>query len=224
MYKVMIVEDDLTIAQLLAQQLARWEFETYLVQDFHHVLEEYETVQPHLVLLDITLPFYDGYYWCMEIRKVSKVPIIFLTSHTEPMDLIMAMKMGADDYLTKPLASEVVMAKIQALLRRTYCYQEDPPFLTLRGAIYHIADGSLLYKNQRIELTKNESRIMYKLLLKKNQIVSREQIMQALWDCDSFVDDNTLTVNMNRLRKKLADYGLHDVIVTKKGQGYVLYD
>lgn len=224
MYKILIVEDDGTIAALLEENLKQWGYWPSCVSDFNRVIEEFKAAQPHLVLLDIALPFFNGYYWCSEIRKISNVPIIFLSSHTEKMDIVMAMNMGGDDYLTKPFSLEIMIAKVQAMLRRTYSLNADPQTMETQGVILNLNNTELAFAGQTIELTKNEFKIMQLLMEKKNKVVTREQIMQRLWDSDSFVDDNTLTVNVNRLRKKLEEAGIHDFIVTKKGLGYMVND
>ncbi|MDF2587244.1 MAG: DNA-binding response regulator [Anaerocolumna sp.] len=224
MYKILIVEDDITIASILHENIKKWGFEAIYITDFNNVLNEYTLFQPHLVLLDISLPFYNGYYWCSEIRKVSNVPIVFLSSHTENMDIVMAMNMGGDDYITKPFSLDIVIAKIQAILRRSYTYYTDTQTIEVNGIVLNLNDTILYLKDQRIELTKNEYRIIKILMENKNKIVTREQIMKSLWDSDSFIDDNTLTVNVNRLRKKLEDYGLNEFIQTKKGLGYMIHD
>jgi len=222
MYRIMIVEDDGTIACLLSGHLQKWGFEAFVVRDFENVLDCFEHEQPHLVLLDISLPFYNGYYWCAQIRKKSSVPILFLSSHTENMDIVMAVNMGGDDFVTKPFAMEVLTAKIQALLRRAYSYYSDRLTLEAAGAILDLGTGVLTHGGQSAELTKNELKILRLLMENKNSAVSREQLMQALWDSEYFIDGNTLTVNINRLRKKLADLGLPDLISTRKGVGYVV--
>lgn len=224
MYNILIVEDDITIASLLKENLMKWGFQAETVKDFNKVLVEVIEKKPHLVLLDISLPFYNGFYWCSEIRKKSKVPIIFLTSHTENMDLVMAMNMGGDDYITKPFSMDVLVVKIQALLRRTYDYYVENKTLEVQGVSLNLADTSLNVLGKETELTKNEYKIMKILMENKNRVVLREEIMEALWDSDCFVDDNTLTVNVNRLRKKLEDMGLKDFIQTKKGMGYLIHD
>ena len=224
MYKIYIVEDDDTISSLLKENLCRWGFEAVCAESFSEVSEEFGRVRPHLVLMDISLPFYNGYYWCAEIRKKSKVPIIFLSSHTENMDVIMAVNMGGDDYIAKPFSMDVLIAKVNALLRRTYSYTEDVPVLSVRGALFNPADNSLRVGEKIIDLTKNEQRILQALIANKNRIVPREEIMRALWETEDFVGDNTLTVNINRLRNKLEDCGLPDFISTKKGQGYMVHD
>lgn len=224
MYNILIVEDDETIAALLKENLIKWGFQADVIKDFTKVSDEVNTSNPHLVLLDISLPFYNGFYWCGEIRKKSKVPIIFLTSHTENMDIVMAMNMGGDDYITKPFSMEVVIVKIQALLRRAYDYYVETKTLEIQGVSLNLADNSLRANGKISDLTKNEFKIMRLLMENKNRIVLREEIMECLWDSECFVDDNTLTVNVNRLRKKLEDMELFEFIQTKKGLGYMIHD
>lgn len=224
MYNILIVEDDITIASLVKENLMKWGFQAETIKDFNKVLSEVLESKPHLILLDISLPFYNGFYWCSEIRKKSKVPIIFLTSHTENMDLVMAMNMGGDDYITKPFSMDVLIVKIQALLRRAYDYYVESKTLEVQGVSLNLADTSLNVLGKETELTKNEYKIMKILMENKNRVVLREEIMEALWDSDYFVDDNTLTVNVNRLRKKLEDMGLNDFIQTKKGMGYLIHE
>ncbi len=224
MYNILIVEDDITIASLVKENLMKWGFQAKTIKDFNKVLSEVLESKPHLILLDISLPFFNGFYWCSEIRKKSKVPIIFLTSHTENMDLVMAMNMGGDDYITKPFSMDVLIVKIQALLRRAYDYYVESKTLEVQGVSLNLADTSLNVMGKETELTKNEYKIMKILMENKNRVVLREEIMEALWDSDYFVDDNTLTVNVNRLRKKLEDMGLKDFIQTKKGMGYLIHE
>ncbi len=224
MYNILIVEDDITIASLVKENLMKWGFQAKTIKDFNKVLSEVLENKPHLILLDISLPFFNGFYWCSEIRKKSKVPIIFLTSHTENMDLVMAMNMGGDDYITKPFSMDVLIVKIQALLRRAYDYYVESKTLEVQGVSLNLADTSLNIMGKETELTKNEYKIMKILMENKNRVVLREEIMEALWDSDYFVDDNTLTVNVNRLRKKLEDMGLKDFIQTKKGMGYLIHE
>lgn len=221
-YKIMIVEDDLTIAGVVINHLAKWGYSAFAVKDFSAILTEFSREEPHLILLDISLPRFNGFYWCQEIRKISRVPILFLSSHTDNMDIVMAMSMGGDDYIAKPFDLSVLVAKMQALLRRSYDFQGQLSILTHRGAIFHPGEGTLHYKGQKIELTRNETKIMQTLLTNKGNVVSRDALMQFLWDSDVFIDDNTLTVNVTRLRKKLEDAGLAGFIVTKKGMGYLL--
>lgn len=220
-YKIMIIEDDPTIAGVIQSHLEKWGYTAFFVRDFSMVLSEFRQQEPHLVVMDISLPRYNGFYWCGEIRKHSRIPILFLSSHTENMDIVMAISMGGDDYVTKPFDLSVLLAKIQALLRRSYDFQSALNVLYHRDAIFHIGDGTLHYNGQKIDLTRNEAKIMQTLLENKGCIVSRDTLMQRLWDSDEFIDDNTLTVNIARLRKKLEDAGLKDFIVTKKGAGYL---
>jgi DNA-binding response OmpR family regulator len=223
MYKILIVEDDKVIASEIRQSLARWGFESCTAEDFSDVLAIFEKTAPQLVLMDISLPFFNGYYWCGEIRKRSKVPVVFLSSRSDNMDIVMAMGMGGDDYIIKPVSMEVLVAKVQAMLRRAYDY-ESPNALSLRGAVLDAGTLCLNTPEGRTELTRNEARILQQLLSQKGHVVSREQLMLALWDSDEFVDDNTLTVNINRLRKTLDDAGLPGCIVTHKGKGYAIHE
>lgn len=221
-YKIMIVEDDPTIAGAVAEHLTKWGFQTYAVSRFAQVMEDFQREGPHLVIMDISLPLYSGYHWCQEIRKLSKVPVLFLSSRTDNMDVVMAVSMGGDDYITKPFSLEVLVAKVQALLRRSYDFQGALFTLAHRGAVFNIGELSLRYNGEKIDLTKNEASLLQLLMENKGTVVSREAMMQRLWDSDAFVDDNTLTVNVARLRKKLEDAGLAGFITTKKGQGYVV--
>jgi len=222
-YQIFIVEDDPTIAKLMGRVLEKWGFSVCCVSDFSAVLTEFRTASPHLVVMDVSLPYYDGYYWCEQIRRESKVPILFVSSHTDDMDAIMAVNLGGDDYITKPFAPELLTAKINALLRRAYSYTAEPPVLEACGALL-ASDGTLSYDGQKIELSKNEFRILKILMEHKNQIVTREVLIKALWESEDFIDDNTLTVNVNRMRKKLSESGLDDLISTRKGEGYLIHD
>ena len=222
MYRIFIVEDDPQIAEGIKKQMESWNLEARCAEDFGKILEEFQDYDPHLVLLDISLPFYNGYYWCQEIRKISKVPVISISSAAENMNIVMAMQMGGDDFIAKPFDQMVMTAKIQAVLRRAYDYVEEKAFLGHRGAVLNLSDASLSYAGARIELTKNEYRILETLLEHKGTIVSREKLMEKLWESDSFVDENTLSVNVNRLRKKLEKAGLTDFITTKVGMGYLI--
>ena len=224
MYKILIVEDDLTIATSIGDYLRQWGFETECVEDFQHVQEAFLAYDPQLVLLDISLPFYNGFHWCGELRKISKVPIVFLSSANDNMNIVMAMNMGGDDFIGKPFDLTVLVAKVQALLRRSYSYQGKLEVLEHKGAILNLRDTSLAYADIKVELTRNDFRILQLLMENKGKIVSREQIMKRLWESDSFIDDNTLTVNMTRLRRKLEDVGLTEFITTKKGIGYLIED
>ncbi|TWT05329.1 response regulator transcription factor [Planococcus sp. CPCC 101016] len=222
MFKIMIVEDDLTIAGVLKEELEKWNYEAFLVDDFSLVLEEFKTKVPQLVLLDIQLPSFNGYYWCQEIRKVSQVPIIFISSRNENMDIVMAIQMGADDFIPKPFDLTVAVAKTQALLRRTYDFKESDNFLSFNRALLKPGESKMYTDDQEVDLTRTELRIMELLFLQKGDYVTREEIMVKLWEDESFIDDNTLAVNIARLRKKLAKAGLADFIMTKKNVGYAL--
>lgn len=222
MYKIMIVEDDSVIASEVVKRLESWGFSAFAAADLSRVTDEFTKIMPQLVLMDISLPFFNGYYWCSQIRKISKVPIIFLSSASDNMNIVMAMNMGGDDFVAKPFSMEVLLAKIQAILRRTYDFADGAPLLSCNGAVLNTGDFSLQTEDSRIELTKNEYRIMETLIKNKGRVVSREVIMTKLWESDSFIDDNTLTVNVARLRKKLESAGLKDFIKTKKGLGYIV--
>lgn len=224
MSRILIVEDDFVIAEMIAKGLRQWGFDAHIADDFQNVAATFQAYDPHLILMDISLPFYNGYYWCTEIRKVSKVPIIFLSSRADKMDIIMAINMGGDDYISKPISMDLLTSKIQAMLRRSYDYVVEPPQLRFRGYYLNSGISGLCFEEEKIELTKNEFRILQTLLENKGQIVSREKLMLKLWDSDEFIDDNTLTVNVNRLRKTLKDYGFDDCIVTHKGQGYSIHE
>lgn len=223
-YKIMIIEDDMTIANILNNHLSKWGFESFYVNKFDNIIEQFVAKEPQLVLLDITLPFYNGYYWCSEIRKISKVPIIFISSNSANIDIVMAINMGGDDFITKPFDLTIVVAKIQALLRRTYSFQGQTNILEHKGIILNLGEASLTYHNNKIELTKNDIRILQLLIENKGNTVSRDTIMKKLWDNDCFIDDNTLTVNVTRLRKRLKEASLINFIVTKKGLGYMVVD
>ena len=222
MYKLLIVEDDQGISRGIMEQAQKWGLEVKCVEDFSDVLGEFKQFQPHIVLMDIMLPFFDGYHWCNEIRRISKAPIIFISSASDNMNIVMAMNMGGDDFIAKPFDLNVLTAKIQAILRRTYDFAKAEEALGCRGAVLNTADASLTYQGQRLELTKNDYRILQTLLERKGKVVSRDLLMQRLWETDCFVDENTLTVNVTRLRKKLESVGLHDFIVTRKGMGYLI--
>ncbi len=222
MYKIYIVEDDSSIASAIKQQAEMWDFTVKAAQDFRNILAEFASFSPHIVLLDISLPFFNGYHWCSEIRRVSSVPIIFISSASDNMNIVMAMNMGGDDFVAKPFDQSVLMAKIQALLRRTYDFGKSVTVFEHRGAMLNTGDNTLTYGETKIILTKNEYRILLALMESKGKIVSRERLMERLWETDSFVDENTLTVNVNRLRKKLDAAGLKNFITTKFGVGYVI--
>lgn len=222
MYRILIIEDDITIAAAVKKHIETWGFTVKCAEDFQNIMDVFEAFSPHLILMDISLPFYNGYHWCAEIRKTSKVPILFISSASDDMNIVMAVSMGGDDFIAKPFNLNVLTAKIQAVLRRTYDFGGTAPLLECRGAVLNTADASLSYHNEHVELTKNEYRILQTLMENKGSIVSRELLMQRLWETDSFVDENTLTVNITRLRKKLSAAGLEDFVLTKKGLGYIV--
>lgn len=224
MYRILIVEDDGGIAEAIRVQAGMWDLETACVRDFRHVMKEFAEYDPHLVLLDIGLPYFNGYYWCGEIRKVSKVPVIFISSAGDNLNIVMAMNMGGDDFIVKPFDQSVLMAKVQAMLRRTYDFGPAVPVLEHRGALLNTGDGTLTFQGKKIPLTKNEYRILLVLMENKGRAVSREKLMERLWESESFVDENTLSVNVNRLRKKLDAAGLTSFILTKFGVGYLISD
>ncbi|HFH9838460.1 TPA: response regulator transcription factor [Streptococcus suis] len=222
MQKIFLVEDDRTISQLVAKNLINWGYQVQEVKDFQTVLDQIRDFQPHLILLDIGLPFFNGYYWCQEIRKTSRVPIMFLSSHDQPMDIVMAINMGADDYVTKPFEMTVLLAKIQGLLRRTYDFVGEQSLLWFEEVSLDLKTMQVSYGQAVEELTRNEFQILRVLFEHGKEVVSREELMRELWNSDIFVDDNTLSVNIARLRKKLAELSLPDLIATKKGVGYGL--
>ncbi len=220
MYKVLIVEDDPVIAGTVAAELNKWGMDARAAPDFSAVLAEFTAFAPQLVLLDIALPFFNGYYWCQEIRRVSKAPIVFLSSAGDNMNIVMAMDMGADDFIAKPFDLPVLVAKVRALLRRTYDFTDAGSLMEHRGAVLNLTDMTVTFSGQTAALTRNEFRILQLLMEQRGRVVARDAIMLRLWEGDCFVDENTLTVNINRLRKKLAGLGLADFIATKKGVGY----
>ncbi|MCK3894720.1 response regulator transcription factor [Streptococcus suis] len=222
MQRILLVEDDRVISQLVAKNLTNWGYQIQEVQDFQTVLDQISDFQPHLILLDIGLPFFNGYYWCQEIRKTSRVPIMFLSSHDQPMDIVMAINMGADDYVTKPFEMTVLLAKIQGLLRRTYDFVSEQSLLWFEEVSLDLKTMQVSYKQDVEELTRNEFQILRVLFEHGKEVVSREELMRELWNSDIFVDDNTLSVNIARLRKKLAELRLPNLIMTKKGVGYGL--
>ncbi|PKM52314.1 MAG: DNA-binding response regulator [Firmicutes bacterium HGW-Firmicutes-7] len=222
MYRIFIVEDDINICNEMANALEKWGNSVVQVRDFNDVISEFLNYSPHIVLMDIKLPFYNGFYWCGEIRKISKVPIIFISTDSENMNILMAINMGGDDFIGKPFDFDVLNAKVQALLRRTYDYHSKNMLLEHGKVILDINSARVHYKNKSIDLTKNEFQILQMLMENTSSIVEREVLMKKLWDHECFVDDNTLTVNMNRLRNKLGQIEVIDFIKTKKGIGYVI--
>ena len=222
MYKLLIVEDDAVIAKSIQTYMESWGYQPICITDFEHVTKTFVEEQPHLVLMDISLPFYNGFHWCDEIRKISKVPVIFISSASDNMNIVMAMNMGGDDFIAKPFDLPVLQAKVQAMLRRNYDFAGESNLIEHKGMIFNSSDGMITYEGKRIELTKNEMRILQELLENKGKIVTRDRLMERLWESDSFIDDNTLTVNIARLRKKLEETGIKDMIKTRKGIGYVV--
>lgn len=222
MYRVFIVEDDRKIADGMTALINSWGMEARAAKDFSDIMPEFSEFAPHMVLVDITLPFFNGYHWCSEIRKVSQVPIIFLSSAADNMNIVMAMNMGGDDFIAKPFDLNVLTAKLQALLRRTYDFHGQNELLVHRGAALDLSSATLSYQGEMLELTRNEYKILRLLMENKGRTVSRETIMLRLWESDSYIDENTLTVNINRLRRKLEAAGLRDFIRTKKGMGYLV--
>ena len=222
MYRIMIIEDDQAMAEAMEKQIRSWGNECLCVRDFQNILPVFVEYDPHMVLMDIMLPFFNGYHWCSEIRKISNVPVVFLSSASDNMNIVMAMNMGGDDFIPKPVDLQVMTAKIQAVLRRTYDMAGKVPVLEHRGAVLNLNSTVLTYQGERIELTKNEFRILQTLMENKGKVVSRDTLMTRLWQMDSYVEENTLTVNVTRLRKKLEGAGLADFIVTKVGRGYLI--
>lgn len=222
MYRIFIIEDDRTIANAVKNHLEKWGFEARCAENFKDIMTEFSEFSPHLVLMDIGLPFYNGFYYCSGIRKISKVPVVFLSSASDNMNIVMAMNMGGDEFIEKPFDLNVVTAKVQAVLRRTYEFRGTADVMEWNGAILNLADATVLYQDQKLELSKNEFKILQILLENTGKIVSRESIMTRLWDSNEFIDDNTLTVNVARLRKKMEQIGLGGKIITKKGIGYMV--
>lgn len=222
MYKILIIEDDISMARAVKKHLESWGNDVDYVKDFHNVIREFTACDPHLVLVDIMLPFYNGYHWCSEIRKISNVPVIFISSASDNMNIVMAMNMGGDDFIAKPFDLNVLTAKVQAVLRRTYDMAGKIPVLEHRDAILNLSDTTLMYNGQKIDLSKNEFRILKTLMENKGRVVSRDTLMMRLWETDDYVEENTLTVNIARLRKKLDGAGLNGFITTKVGGGYII--
>lgn len=222
MYRIFIVEDDLTIARTLADHLEKWDYEAKYAADFKNIIKEFIEFDPQLVILDIMLPLFNGFYWCQEIRKISRVPVIFLSSANDNMNIVMAMNMGGDEFIEKPFDLDVVTAKVQAVLRRAYSFQGAVEVVECKGMVLKLDAAAVNFKGTEKELTKNEFRILKLLMEKAGQIVSRDEIIERLWESDEFIDDNTLTVNVARLRRKLYSMGITDVIKTKKGIGYII--
>lgn len=222
MYRILVIEDDFSMAQVMKKSIESWGNEVRLIEDFQNVISAFADYSPHLVLVDIMLPFYNGYYWCSEIRKISNVPVVFISSASDNMNIVMAMNMGGDDFIAKPVDLSVMNAKIGAILRRTYDMAGAVSVLEHRGAVLNLNDTTLYFSGEKVELTKNEFRILQTLLENKGKVVSRDTLMIKLWQADCYVEENTLTVNVTRLRKKLDSVGLTDFITTKIGLGYIV--
>lgn len=222
MYRIFLIEDDKTLADAIKKQTESWGYEVSAAENFNDVIPEFTDFDPHLVLLDIMLPFYNGYHWCSKIRAISSVPVIFISSASDNMNIVMAMNMGGDDFISKPFDLSVMIAKIQAILRRTYDMGNRIPVLSHNGAVLNLNDSTVIYNGSQTELTRNEFRILSNLMENTGKIVSRDTLMTRLWESDIYVEENTLTVNINRLRKKLEGIGLTDFIHTKSGQGYII--
>ena len=222
MKKVLIIEDDLDLALEMKRTLEHWQFDVRLTKAFNQIIETFLEYEPMIIILDINLPFFDGFYWCKKIRQISTVPIIFLSSRDSNLDLMMAIHHGGDDYLTKPVSSDILVTKINAIMRRTYDYVSNSNLVYLDNLVVDFEKGTLKHNNKTLELTKNEMRILTTLIKQKGKIVTREQLMINLWNDDEFISDNTLTVNVNRLRARLKEIGIDDFIQTKKGIGYLI--
>ena len=222
MYRLLIVEDDKGIAEAIKTQAEIWDFSVRIAENFRNVMTDFADFDPHIVLLDITLPFFNGFHWCTEIRKVSRVPIIFISSAADNMNMVMAMNMGADDFITKPFDQSVLTAKLRALMRRSYDFAASAPVLEHKGALLNTGDNTLTYGDEKISFSKNEYRILLVLMENRGKVVSREKLIESLWETDSFIDENSLSVNVNRLRRRLESIGLNDFITTKFGVGYII--
>lgn len=221
-YKILIVEDDTTIGKKMKSHLEKWAYKVTLASDFQDILGEVTAISPDLILMDITLPYYNGFYWCAEIRKLFKIPIVFISSADDNMNIVMAMDMGGDDFIAKPFDLAVLTAKIGAIIRRSYSYAGQVNVIEHNGAILNLLDATISYQGKKTDFSKNEFQILALLMENTGSIVSRDTIMMQLWDSDNFIDDNTLTVNVTRIRKKLKEIGLEDFVKTKKGIGYMI--
>lgn len=223
MKSILLIEDDIALSKEIKLVLEKWGYEVNLINDFQNIMKEFINTNPHLVIMDVNLPFFDGFYWCSKIREVSKTPIIYLSSRDSNMDVIMGINNGGDDYITKPFSEDLLITKISAVLRRTYDYSKDNSYLIYcEDLILDVEKGEINYKNNKLDLTKNEIRILALLMKSKGKVVSREKLMMSLWEDDEFVNDNALTVNINRIRNRLKEIGIKDFIKTKKGIGYII--
>jgi two-component system response regulator protein GraR len=221
---ILLVEDDMTLFKELSEELEQWDFKVYGIDDFSNVMAKFEMVDPAIIIMDVKLPKYDGFYWTRKIRDISNTPILFLSSRDNPMDHVMSMELGADDYVQKPFNTSILIAKLQAIYRRVYQFSlEEKRVLTWQDATLDLSKDSISRDEAQIYLSKTEMIILEMLVKKQNQIVTRDTLITALWDDEAFVSDNTLTVNVNRLRKKLADIDMNDAIETKIGKGYMAH-
>lgn len=221
-YKLLIIEDDEIISSSIKDYLVKWGYDVKSAKDFNNIIAEVSDFQPELILLDVMLPYYNGFHWCNEIRKFSKVPIIFISSTDENMNIVMAMDMGGDDFIGKPFELSVLRAKITALIRRTYSFKVNMNIMEYNKLVLNLNDATISYDGKIVELTKNEFKILQLLMENQGNIVARDMLMNRLWDSECFIDDNTLTVNITRIRRKLKEIGLDNFIKTKKGLGYYL--
>jgi len=221
-YKIMIIEDEMAIYHSLEKHFMNWGYEVNRIFDFEKVMEEVLQYMPQIILLDITLPYYNGFYWCQKIRSITKIPIIFISSASDNMNMIMAMNMGGDDFISKPFDISVLIAKVGATLRRTYDFNTNTDIIVYGDIYLDVLNATVIYQNQKQELSKNEFKILQILIENKEKIVSRDRLMTRLWETDNYIDENTLSVNVNRLRKKIEQIGLCDIIKTKKGIGYMV--
>ncbi len=220
MYKIFIIEDDSIIRNEISKKLIEWDYETVLCRDFKNVDKDFKKVNPDLVLLDISLPFYNGFYWCQKIRESSLAPIIFISSANDSLNIVNAINYGGDDFLEKPFDLNVLVAKVQAQLRRAYNMKIKDVNIIYDNYIINLQKLRFETEDTSFELSKNEIKILQILVLNKGKVISREELITQLWDSDLFIDDNTLTVNINRLRKKLEENNIENFIKTKKGIGY----
>lgn len=222
MHKIIVIEDTETIREELKTFLTRYGYEVEAPIDFENIIEIVEKSNPSLVILDINLPIFDGYYICRELRKKMDIPIIIVTSRDSEMDELMSMNLGADDFITKPYNTQILLARIATILRRSYGKSENQEILTYKDLKLNLSNGTIVFKDKSLDITKNEIKILYFLMKNQNNIVSREALMDDLWNSDYFVDDNTLSVNVTRLRKKLEEVGLENAIETRRGLGYIM--
>lgn len=222
-YRIYLVEDDNMLAEEIYKLLSKWGYDVCIAKMFNNILDEFLAVEPHVVLMDVNIPSFDGFHWCKKIRGNSGIPIIYISSRDSSMDVIMGMNNGGDDYITKPFDNAVLVAKLQAIIRRTYEYERRPSnVLKCHDLILNIDEGAATFQDRKCELTKNELKILRLLMENQGKIVTRPALMRDLWNDEIYVNENTLTVNVNRVRMKLEELGLDSFITTKKGMGYVI--